>query len=75
MDSARGNTKPAKIKEALAQYGCCATVKKKSLLETPGNFKFSSLFGSVKVKVKAKFTLEQAMKAQRGSRGIALLIF
>jgi len=26
-----------------------------------------------KVKVKVKFTLEQAMKAQRGSRGIALL--
>jgi hypothetical protein len=24
-------------------------------------------------KVKVKFTLEQAMKAQRGSRGIALL--
>jgi hypothetical protein len=27
----------------------------------------------VKVKVKVKFTLEQATKAQRGSRGIALL--
>jgi hypothetical protein len=27
----------------------------------------------VKVKVKVKFTLEQAMKAQRVSRGIALL--
>jgi uncharacterized membrane protein len=27
----------------------------------------------VKVKVKVKFSLEQAMKAQRGSRGIALL--
>jgi hypothetical protein len=26
----------------------------------------------VKVKVKVKFTLEQAMKAQRGSRGIVL---
>jgi hypothetical protein len=26
-----------------------------------------------KVKVKVKVTLEQAMKAQRGSRGIALL--
>ena len=25
------------------------------------------------VRVKVKFTLEQAMKAQRGSRGIALL--
>jgi hypothetical protein len=28
-----------------------------------------------KVKVNIKFTLEQAMKAQRGSRGIALLFF
>jgi hypothetical protein len=28
-----------------------------------------------KVKVKVKFTLEQATKAQRGSRGIALLFF
>jgi hypothetical protein len=27
----------------------------------------------VKVKVKVKFTIEQATKAQRGSRGIALL--
>jgi hypothetical protein len=27
----------------------------------------------VQVKVKIKFTLEEAMKAQRGSRGIALL--
>jgi hypothetical protein len=27
----------------------------------------------VKVKVKVKFSLERAMKAQRGSRGIALL--
>jgi hypothetical protein len=27
----------------------------------------------VTVKVKVKFTLEQAMKAERGSRGIALL--
>jgi hypothetical protein len=27
----------------------------------------------VKVKVNVKFTLEQAMKAQRGSTGIALL--
>jgi hypothetical protein len=26
-----------------------------------------------KVKVKVKFSLEQAMKAQKGSRGIALL--
>jgi len=29
----------------------------------------------VKVKVKIKFTLEQATKAQRGSRVIALLFF
>jgi hypothetical protein len=28
----------------------------------------------VKVKVKVKFTLEQATKAQRGIRGIALLL-
>jgi hypothetical protein len=28
---------------------------------------------NVKVKVKVKFILEQARKAQRGSRGIALL--
>jgi hypothetical protein len=28
---------------------------------------------NVKVKVTVKFSLEQAMKAQRGSRGIALL--
>jgi hypothetical protein len=27
----------------------------------------------VQIKVKVKFTIEQAMKAQRGSRGIALL--
>jgi len=27
----------------------------------------------VKVRVKVKFTLEQAMKVQKGSRGIALL--
>jgi hypothetical protein len=26
----------------------------------------------IKIKVKVKFTLEQAMKAQRGSRGVAL---
>jgi hypothetical protein len=31
------------------------------------------LVGKVGVKVKVKFALEQAMKAQRGSRGIALL--
>ena len=29
----------------------------------------------IKVKVKVKFTLEQAMKAQRWTRGIALLFF
>jgi hypothetical protein len=28
-----------------------------------------------KVKVKVKFALEQAMKAQKGSRGIAILFF
>jgi len=31
------------------------------------------VFKDVKVKVKVKFTLEQATKAQTGSRGIALL--
>jgi len=31
------------------------------------------VYKKVKVKVKVKFTLEQATKAQRGSRGIALL--
>ena len=31
------------------------------------------MFKDVKVKVKVKFTLEQATKAQTGSRGIALL--
>jgi len=30
---------------------------------------------SGKLKVKIKFTLEQAMKAQRWNRGIALLLF
>jgi hypothetical protein len=29
---------------------------------------------SVKVKIKVKFTLEQATKAHRGSRGIALIL-
>jgi hypothetical protein len=33
----------------------------------------STLGMRVKIKVKVKFTLEQAVKAQRGSRGIALL--
>jgi hypothetical protein len=28
-----------------------------------------------RIKVKVKFTLEQAMKAQRGSKGIALLFY
>jgi hypothetical protein len=37
-------------------------MKKQSVLPFP-----------VKVKVKVNFTLEQATKAQRGSRGIALL--
>jgi len=34
---------------------------------------FNSGFKGLKVKVKVKFTLEQPTKAQRGSRGIALL--
>jgi len=44
---------------------------KKSLL-TPTNCKRTSMYVG-KGKVKVKFTLEQATKAQRGSRGIALL--
>jgi hypothetical protein len=31
------------------------------------------MISRIKVKVKVKFTLEQAMKAQRGRRGIAVL--
>jgi hypothetical protein len=34
---------------------------------------FAVLVLATTVKVKVQFTLEQAMKAQRGSRGIALL--
>jgi len=34
---------------------------------------FRNGLSKVKVKVKVKFTLEQATKAQRGSRGIALI--
>jgi len=34
---------------------------------------FASKYLFVKVKVKVKFTLEQAMKAPRGNIGIALL--
>jgi hypothetical protein len=34
---------------------------------------YSSEMIRFKVKVKVKFTLEQATKAQRGSRGIAVL--
>jgi hypothetical protein len=34
---------------------------------------YKNYFNSVKVKVKVKFTPEQAMKAQRWSRGIAVL--
>jgi len=40
---------------------------------TKCNFMLPILCVSIKVKVKLKFTLEQATKAQRGSRGIALL--
>jgi hypothetical protein len=32
------------------------------------------LGAAVEVKVKVKFTIEQAMKAQRGNRGIDLLV-
>jgi hypothetical protein len=34
---------------------------------------FTAMSSIFKVKVKVKFTLKQATKAQRGSRGIALL--
>jgi hypothetical protein len=43
------------------------------------NFSLATMFGRfvhpymLKYQVKVKFTLEQARKAQRGSRGIALL--
>jgi hypothetical protein len=37
------------------------------------NRNFTLFLQYIKVKVKVKLTLEQAMKAQRGSRGIALL--
>ena len=75
MDSAGENTKPAKMKEALAQYVAPWSKKKKKRVcsKLHVTFNFSSLFGTVKVKVKVKFTLEQATKARRGSRGIALL--
>jgi hypothetical protein len=33
---------------------------------------YISTFKFLAIKVKVKFTLEEAMKAQRGSRGIAL---
>jgi hypothetical protein len=36
-------------------------------------FVISALVFCIMVKVKVKLSLEQAMKAQRGSRGIALL--
>jgi hypothetical protein len=40
-----------------------------------GAFKVVRMGVKVFLKVQKKFTLEQAMKAQRGSRGIALLSF
>jgi len=36
--------------------------------------KYFAICGPRKVKVKVKFTIEQATKAHRGSRGIALLV-
>jgi hypothetical protein len=50
-------------------------VKKKVCSKLHVILNFSSLFGTVEVKVKVKFTLEQARKAQRGSRDIDLLFF
>jgi hypothetical protein len=35
--------------------------------------KANKIYSHLQHKVKVKFSLEQAMKAQRGSRGIALL--
>jgi hypothetical protein len=45
-------------------------VKKKN--DQPAQI-FTKLILACKYYIQAKFTLEQAMKAQRGSRGIALL--
>jgi hypothetical protein len=44
--------------------------KEGSVLQSVNNF--CTLQCKYSVKVKVKFTLEQAMKAQRGSKGIAL---
>ena len=38
-----------------------------------GSFNFGPYESRVKVKMNVKFTLQQAKKAQRGSRGTALL--
>jgi hypothetical protein len=37
------------------------------------DFRTSTDYVHMKVKIKVRFTVEQATKAQRGSRGIALL--
>jgi len=39
----------------------------------PMSYIYPFLLHKVKVKVKVKFTLEQSMKARRGSKGIAVL--
>ena len=56
-----GNKSPEK-RESNCFVECAASV-----------FWNTEVWVKVKVKVKVKFTLEQAMKTQRGSRGIALL--
>jgi hypothetical protein len=46
---------------------------KESIWNTVGNSEGRVLGEKIVLKVKVKFTLEQATKAHRGSRGIALL--
>jgi hypothetical protein len=54
---------------AIAIYPCFGGIY---CFQFQGNFLKMAAVCSLK-KVKVKFSLEQAMKAQRGSRGIALL--
>ena len=53
----------------LSIFGCLS--KKMAIISTNGIHRLVFVMG-IKVKVKVKFTLEQATKAHRGSRGIAL---
>jgi hypothetical protein len=43
------------------------------MLQPSGSSELELVFQLVTVKVKVKFSQKQAMKAQRGSRGIAVL--